>query len=170
MRKTDIKLSVVAVLLLGGAMATGPAFAQRHDQTEQHNQMERRQPAQEHETTQRHQQTQQRAPAARAQQTQHFADQHRTAVRAYYAQHYKRHCPPGLEKMANGCAPRVEARRWERGRPLPRDVVFYDLPPKLAVQIGAPPRGDRYVRVAGDILLIAVGTGMVIDAINNLGR
>lgn len=164
MRKSDIKLVKLAVLLLGGAMATGPAFAQRHDQ------MERRQPAQEHKTTQRHQQMERRAPAARAPQMQHFADQHRTAVRAYYAQHYKRHCPPGLEKTARGCAPRVEARHWERGRPLPRDVVFYNLPPKLSVEIGAPPRGERYVRVGSDILLIAIGTGLVVDAINNLGR
>jgi Ni/Co efflux regulator RcnB len=37
------------------------------------------------------------------------------------------------------------------------------------VQIGPPPAGHRYVRVAGDILLIAIGTGMVVDAIQDLG-
>jgi Ni/Co efflux regulator RcnB len=33
-----------------------------------------------------------------------------------------------------------------------------------------PPSGYRYVRVASDILLIAAGTGMVVDAIQDLGR
>jgi len=56
------------------------------------------------------------------------------------------------------------------GRPLPREVVYYDLPPALVVQIGVPPAGHRYVRVAADILLIAVGTGMVVSAIQDLGR
>jgi Ni/Co efflux regulator RcnB len=56
------------------------------------------------------------------------------------------------------------------GRPLPRDVIFYDVPQSLVVQIGVPPAGHRYVRVATDILMIAVGTGMVVDAIQDLGR
>ncbi len=34
---------------------------------------------------------------------------------------------------------------------------------------GPAPAGHRYVRVAADILLIAVGTSMVIDAIQDLG-
>ncbi len=36
--------------------------------------------------------------------------------------------------------------------------------------MGPPPLGYRYVRVAGDILLIATGTSMVMDAIMDLGR
>jgi len=38
------------------------------------------------------------------------------------------------------------------------------------VQLGAPPAGYKYVRVATDILLIAVGTSLVVDAIQDLGR
>jgi len=38
------------------------------------------------------------------------------------------------------------------------------------VRLGTPPAGYKYVRVAADILLIAVGTSMVIDAIEDLGR
>jgi Ni/Co efflux regulator RcnB len=34
--------------------------------------------------------------------------------------------------------------------------------------LGAPPAGHKYIRVAADILLIAVGTRMVIDAIEVL--
>lgn len=101
----------------------------------------------------------------------HFVDQQRVSVREYYGEQYGRgSCPPGLAKKNNGCMPPGQAKKWQIGRPLPRDVIFYDLPPALVVQIGAPPAGQRYVRVAADILLIAVGTGMVIDAIQDLGR
>ncbi len=100
-----------------------------------------------------------------------FVDQHRGYVREYYAQEYGRgFCPPGLAKKNNGCMPPGQAKKWQVGRPIPRDVIYYDLPPKLVVQIGAPPTGYRYVRIASDILLIAIGTGMVIDAIQDLGR
>jgi Ni/Co efflux regulator RcnB len=103
--------------------------------------------------------------------TVHFVDQHRTYVRDYYGQEYSRgFCPPGLAKKNNGCMPPGQAKKWQVGRPLPRDVIFYDLPPRLVVQLGVPPAGHRYVRVAADILLIAIGTGMVIDAIQDLGR
>ena len=101
----------------------------------------------------------------------HFADQHRVYVREYYGHEYSRgSCPPGLAKKNNGCMPPGQAKKWQTGRPLPRDVVFYELPPQLVVKIGAPPAGHRYVRVAADVLLIAVGTGIVIDAIVDLGR
>ena len=101
----------------------------------------------------------------------HFNDQHRSYVRDHFAhEHSRGFCPPGLAKKNNGCMPPGQAKKWQVGRPLPREVVYYDLPPKLVVQIGTPPAGYRYVRVAADILLIAIGTGMVIDAIQDLGR
>lgn len=102
---------------------------------------------------------------------QHFDDHRRTVARDYYRQHYSSgRCPPGLAKKNNGCMPPGQARKWSRGRPLPRDVIFYDLPPALVIELGVPPIGHRYVRVAADILLIAVGTGMVVDAIEDLSR
>jgi hypothetical protein len=55
------------------------------------------------------------------------------------------------------------------GRPLPAGVVYYELPPTLVVQLGRPPAGYKYVRVAADILMVAVGTSMVVDAIQDLG-
>ncbi|MGA0033235.1 MAG: hypothetical protein ACO3HA_07865 [Burkholderiales bacterium] len=101
-----------------------------------------------------------------------YFDQHRqAAVRDYYVQEYRGgHCPPGLAKKNNGCMPPGQAKKWRTGHPLPRDVVFYALPPQLVVRLGPPPSGHKYVRVAADILLIAVGTAMVVDAIDDLGR
>ncbi len=101
----------------------------------------------------------------------HFTDHHRVVVRDYYVEQFHAgRCPPGLAKKHNGCMPPGQAKKWRIGRPLPRGVVFYDLPPALVIELGPPPVGYRYVRVAADILLIATGTGMVIDAIRDLGR
>ena len=79
-------------------------------------------------------------------------------------------CPPGLAKKRNGCMPPGQAKKWHIGRQLPRDVIFYDLPEALIVELGPPPAGHRYVRVASDILLIAAITGMVIETVQDLGR
>jgi len=101
----------------------------------------------------------------------HFSAEHRGYVREYYAEEFRAgHCPPGLAKKRNGCMPPGQAKKWRVGHPLPRDVVVYDLPPALVVKIGVPPPGHKYVRVAADVLLIAVGTSMVVDAISDLSR
>src|SRR3954471_16794205 len=102
----------------------------------------------------------------------HFDDHKRVVVREYYQVEYegKGRCPPGLAKKHNGCMPPGQAKKWQMGRPLPREVVYYPVPPELEVRIGIPPAGYKYVRVASDILMIPVGTGVVADAIQDLGR
>lgn len=100
-----------------------------------------------------------------------FSDQQRHTIHTYYQEQYNSgHCPPGLAKKNNGCMPPGQAKKWQRGRPLPQDIVYYDLSPDLIVHLGTPPAGHRFVRVASDILLIAVGSGMVIDAIDDLSN
>ena len=49
-------------------------------------------------------------------------------------------------------------------------MIYHDVPQEIIVRIGLPPAGQRIVRVANDLLLIAVGTGMVLDAIEDLGK
>lgn len=101
----------------------------------------------------------------------YFNDHQRETARAYYGEQFRRgHCPPGLAKKHNGCMPPGQAKKWAIGRPLPRDVIFYDVPDSVVIQLGYPPAGHRYVRVAADILMIAVGTGLIVDAIDDLGR
>lgn len=100
-----------------------------------------------------------------------FNDNHKTLVRDYYVtQNRSGRCPPGLAKKNNGCMPPGQAKKWDIGRPLPREVIYYNVPQQLVIQIGQPPSGYRYVRVASDILMIAIGSGMVVDAIRDLGR
>ena len=101
----------------------------------------------------------------------HFDDDKRSHVRSYYQEDFRGgHCPPGLAKKHNGCMPPGQAKKWRMGQPLQRDVVIYDVPPALVIKIGVPPAGYKYVRVASDILLIAVGSKIVADAITDLGR
>lgn len=103
--------------------------------------------------------------------TVYFDDQRRKRVHEYYSQQiHSGHCPPGLLKRHNGCLPPGQERRWQIGQRLPRNVIFYDLQPQILAYLAPPPPRHRYVRVASDILLIAMGTGMVLDAIDDLGR
>ena len=101
----------------------------------------------------------------------HFDDANRRIVNDYYGAKFRAgKCPPGLAKKNNGCLPPGQAKKWAAGQPLPADLKRYDLPNDLLVRLPAPPSGHRYVRVASDILLIAVGTSMVVDAIEDIGQ
>ncbi len=100
-----------------------------------------------------------------------FNDIDQRAVAQYYGPLIEAgKCPPGLAKKQNGCQPPGQAKKWQVGRPLPRDVIFYAVPSALLVRLPPPPQGQKYVRVAADILLIAAGTGLVLGAIEDLGR
>lgn len=101
----------------------------------------------------------------------HFNDRQRTIIKDYYSRRVQSgHCPPGLAKKNNGCMPPGQAKKWTVGQPLPRDVIFHNLPREVEQQLGTPPTMQRYVRVANDILLIATGNGTVVDAIENWGN
>ncbi|MGZ8154581.1 MAG: RcnB family protein [Burkholderiales bacterium] len=101
----------------------------------------------------------------------HLSERHHVIVRAYYDEEFRRgKCPRGLAKKNNGCMPPGQAKYWHVGQTLPRRTVYYEVPPALIVQLPRPSPGHQYVRVATDILLIAVGSGMVVDAVRDLGR
>ena len=53
---------------------------------------------------------------------------------------------------------------------MPSDLKYYELPKELRIRLPAPPPNHQYVRVAGDILMIAIGSRMVIDAIEDIMR
>jgi Ni/Co efflux regulator RcnB len=56
------------------------------------------------------------------------------------------------------------------GERLPQEVRHESIDPEIKVRLGVAPKGHEFVRVATDILLIAVGTGLVVDAIQDLGQ
>ena len=102
----------------------------------------------------------------------YFDDRDKQVARTYYGERVAsgKGCPPGLAKKNNGCMPPGQAKKYQVGEPLPAGVVLYPVPQRVLVQLPPPPSGHKYVRVAADILLIAVGTSMVVDAITDLTR
>ncbi len=91
-------------------------------------------------------------------------------IRQYFGRQFAGgHCPPGLAKKNNGCLPPGQAKKWAQGRPLPAGLPYYPLPNDLLRLLAAPPPGYDYVRVANDVLLIAIGSRMVLDAVRDLG-
>ena len=99
-----------------------------------------------------------------------FTVDQRQGAQAYFVEkHGRGGCPPGLAKKNNGCLPPGQAKkRYVVGHALPRDIVTEKVPAELSVRIGAPPAGYAYVMLDGDLLKLAVGTLLVVDAITGL--
>lgn len=177
MKPMASKVKYAFVLAIGGILAAGPVMADKPTwagsgssggKGGKNERMDRRDDKR---GERRDDDAKSRRDGPAAAQRGHFEERHREVVREYYSEQFRSgRCPPGLAKKHNGCMPPGQAKKWQLGRPLPREVIFYSVPQPLVVQIGVPPPGYRYVRVATDILLIAVGTGMVVDAIQDLGR
>jgi len=145
--RTIVPLAVAGLLAVGPAVAGKPSWAGKGKKVDE------------------------RSGLVEVSYSGHFGKREREVVRNYIdAQYARGHCPPGLAKKHNGCMPPGHAKRWHMGQPLPGDVIVYDLSPRLTIDLGAPPRGHRYVRVASDILMIAVGTGLVVDALSDLSE
>ncbi len=82
---------------------------------------------------------------------------HRAPPPRYYAP------PPAYSSQHGG-------RSWQVGRPLPRTVVYQEVsaPQYTQYRLAPPPQNHRYVRVGNDILMIAIGSGLIASAIYNL--
>jgi Ni/Co efflux regulator RcnB len=157
-------MNVVLALLLGSAFATSPALADKPEWAGNGK-------SGKHAKESNSGDDGRRDARGDGQSKTYFNDQQRVVIRQYYEESFHSgRCPPGLAKKKNGCLPPGQAKKWSKGKPLPKDVVYYDLPPRVVVSLGVPPAGHKYVRIATDILLIAVGTGMVVDAIGDLGK
>ena len=95
----------------------------------------------------------------------------RTTIQQYFGQRFKSgNCPPGLAKKNNGCLPPGQAKKWAQGQPLPAGIPYYALPWELLRQLTSPPAGYQYIRVGDDVLLMATGSRMILDAVRDLGR
>ena len=166
MLRFNLPMKSVLVLLVAGAVALGmtlgakPAFADN----EKHERLDRKGRDQDRDR-------QSAAPGVRVDVNVRIRERERVIIHEYYVEEIRGgRCPPGLAKKHNGCLPPGQAKKWAKGRPLPREVVFHELPPALVVKLTLPPSGYRYVRVANDILMIAIGSGLVVDALADLGR
>ena len=99
-----------------------------------------------------------------------FTATERDAAQAYFVEkHGRGGCPPGLAKKENGCLPPGQAKkRYTVGQVLPKGVPTQPPPAELSIGIGAPPAGYMYIVLDGDLVKLAVGTMLVVDAIDGL--
>lgn len=160
------KIGITAVLVAGILAASGSALADKPDKNDREERQDARggKPAKKDKEA-RHDDRHAAAPGSR------FDDGARNAIFEYYgAQARAGKCPPGLAKKQNGCQPPGQAKKWKLGQPLPPDLRYGSLPPELLRRLPPPPPRHRYVQIAGDILMIAVGTSMVVDAVEDILR
>lgn len=100
----------------------------------------------------------------------HFSDSQRESYRNFASERGKA-CPPGLAKKNNGCLPPGQAKkRYVVGRPLSAEIVIQPVSGELSKRLGRPPSGFLYAEVDGDLLQLAVGTLLVVDAIEGLSH
>jgi Ni/Co efflux regulator RcnB len=161
---TLVSLGVVAMLSVSGAaLADKPSWAGGGDKHGRGGGDDR--------TEARHENRHEGRDGGGVDVTFRFDSGSRQAITEYYGgQARGGKCPPGLAKKHNGCLPPGQAKKWQMGRPLPADLRYYDLPRELLVRLPPPPPQHRYVQVAGDVLLIAVGSSMVVDAVQDILR
>ena len=84
----------------------------------------------------------------------YFDDKDRAAVRKYYQAH------PLAAQAAN----------WQIGQPVPRGAAVAALPGDLRANLPRLPPGHRYLRVGGEVVLVAAGSQMVVDGISRAPR
>ena len=100
-----------------------------------------------------------------------FSYDDRRVLSDYYQTEAKRgHCPPGLAKKNNGCLPPGQAKKWRRGEALASDLRYTEVPLEIRRRLSPLPPSHRYVQIAGDILIIAAATRLVVDAVEDILR
>jgi Ni/Co efflux regulator RcnB len=183
MQRFMFQMGLILALVFAGIWSTGSVLADKPDwagdkKRENYRDEERREKYRNEEKRENHRDD--RTPAhgsydgrsdRGARTNGYFNEQNRQFIHQYYSDRFRKgRCPPGFIRKGNHCIPPGHAKMWRKGRPLPREVIFYDLPPSILVQLGHPPPRHRFVRVAQDILLISIGTGIVLDAFEDIDR
>ncbi|NQV99338.1 MAG: RcnB family protein [Rhodospirillales bacterium] len=144
---------IMAFVFLG-VLATSPVYADGRNDNNQSNRGNDNQSDRGHDNKKKKQKNERKWEQSR--DHERFNDRHRQYARDYYN-----------DRKRSGRYREERTRHYVVGRPLPRDVIFYEVPRSVAREFGTPPRGYRYVRVSNDILLISAITGLVLDALQN---
>ncbi len=92
-----------------------------------------------------------------------FGNSDRVVITRYLTESYHSGCPRGLAKKHNGCRPPGHDKHYHVGHRY--EGEWEPLPESIIYQLRPAPHGHRYVKVDEDVLLMAEGSKMVIDAI-----
>ncbi|OFX05539.1 MAG: hypothetical protein A3E78_12465 [Alphaproteobacteria bacterium RIFCSPHIGHO2_12_FULL_63_12] len=91
-----------------------------------------------------------------------LGDREREVVR----NHYTANCPPGLAKKRNGCLPPgLAKKRYAVGQRMPDDADIVILPNEVILRLPPLPRGYGYRVVDGDLVVVALASLIIADAI-----
>ena len=148
----------VLIALVATALAAGPALADK--KIRQDEDKKERNAARKKKETQ--------SAVKEKSESRLFYSRHRGYARKYYVDTYGRgKCPPGLAKKGYGCLPPgIAAKRYYIGQPLAPAIILEPVPYGLARQLGPAPVGYKYGIVDGDVVMLAAGTLVVVDAID----
>jgi len=73
----------------------------------------------------------------------------------------------GKGKSGHGLGlPPGQAKKWVRGQYLPKTIVWTPAPAAILAHLKPAPPGHRYVVVDGEVLLIALATGLILEAVD----
>jgi hypothetical protein len=59
--------------------------------------------------------------------------------------------------------PPGQVKKWARGQFLPKSLVWTPAPAAIIAKLKPVPPGHRYVVIDGEVLLIALATGLILD-------
>lgn len=62
--------------------------------------------------------------------------------------------------------PPGQAKKWAKGQYLPKSVAWTPVPAVLLAKLKPAPSGHQYVAINGQVLLIALATGFILDALD----
>ena len=98
-----------------------------------------------------------------------FTTEQRGAAQGWYVEIRPRQVPAGPREEGERLPPPGPGEEALRGRAAPRPGCHVRPgSPELSVRIGGPPEGYLYVTLDGDLVKLAVGTLLVVDAIDGL--
>lgn len=62
--------------------------------------------------------------------------------------------------------PPGQAKKWARGQYLPKTILWTPAPAAIIAKLKPVPPGHRYVVIDGEVLLIALATGLILDVLD----
>ncbi len=142
MQRFMFQMSLILALVFSGIWSAGTAFADKPewagDKKQEKYRHEQKSENRGYDKTPAHGFTDEKSRNGDW-KSEYFSEKNKKFIHEYYSDRFRKgHCPPGLLKRTTVACPPGQAKMWEKGKPLPREVIFHDLPSTILGQLGAP--------------------------------